>query len=58
MSTGGKAHEHDFDPLSGWCANCNLRADGRLLGRGGDVYQTGREYQPLELQQIREGARA
>ena len=53
MSTGGKEHEHAFDPISGWCAHCNLRADGRLLGRGGDVLQPGRGYTAAELDSIR-----
>lgn len=54
MSTGGHGHEHAFDPISGWCAYCNLRDDGRLVGKGGEVFRGGREYTPAELQQIRE----
>lgn len=50
-------HEHDFDPLSGWCSRCSYRDDGRLIGKGGTVYQPGREYTPHELQDIREKAR-
>lgn len=34
-------HSHQFDPVSGWCARCNLRSDGRLIGKGGDVYRAG-----------------
>jgi hypothetical protein len=41
MSTGGPGHEHRFDPVSGWCAWCNLRDDGRLVGKGGDVFHEG-----------------
>lgn len=41
MSTGGVGHAHVFDPVSGWCAYCNLRQDGRLIGKGGDVYRPG-----------------
>ena len=61
MSTGGLGHEHVFDAISGWCARCNLREDGRLLSKGGDVYQPGRGYTPAELDSIRQriqGARA
>lgn len=34
-------HSHQFDPVSGWCGRCNLRSDGRLIGKGGDVYRAG-----------------
>lgn len=42
MTLGGKGHTHRFDPDSGWCAYCNLRDDGRLIGLGGAVWQPGR----------------
>lgn len=61
MSTGGEGHQHTFDPYSGWCGVCNLRDDGRLLGKGGEVLRSGRGYTPEELDQIRrriEGAYA
>lgn len=51
--TGGEGHVHVFDPISGWCAHCNLREDGRLLGKGGEVYQSGRGYTAAELDHIR-----
>lgn len=51
--TGGVGHEHAFDPISGWCAHCNLRDDGRLVSKGGDVFQPGRGYTPAELDTIR-----
>lgn len=54
MSTGGPGHQHDFDPDSGWCAWCNLRDDGRLVGKGGDVYNPGEGYTPEELEQFRQ----
>lgn len=53
MSTGGEGHAHRFDPVSGWCAFCNLRNDGRLLGKGGDIYRPGRPYTPEELDNLR-----
>lgn len=53
MSLGGKDHEHRFDPISGWCAYCNLREDGRLVSKGGDVWQPGRGYTASELDSIR-----
>ena len=53
MSTGGKDHEHRFDPVSGWCWYCNLREDGRLVSKGGDVWQSGRGYSAAELDTIR-----
>lgn len=56
MSTGGPGHKHSFDPVSGWCAFCNLRDDNRLLGKGGDVFQPGRGYTPEELEQYRRKA--
>lgn len=56
MSTGGQGHAHRFDPISGWCAFCNARDDGRLLGKGGDVYRTGHDYTPDELEQHRQKA--
>jgi hypothetical protein len=34
-------HEHQFDPLSGYCNRCGLRDDGRLISRNGDEYQPG-----------------
>lgn len=58
MSTGGVGHPHRFDPVSGWCANCNLREDGRLLGKGGDVFQAGRGYTTEEREQHRQKANA
>lgn len=54
MSLGGKDHTHAFDPISGWCAYCNLREDGRLVSKGGDVWQPGRGYTPAELDTIRQ----
>lgn len=56
MSTGGVGHKHSFDPISGWCAFCNLRDDNRLLGKGGDVYQPGRTYSLDELEAYRQKA--
>lgn len=56
MSTGGHDHKHHFDTVSGWCAFCNLRDDGRLLGKGGDVYRPGRDYTPTELEHFRQRA--
>lgn len=53
MSTGGEGHAHAFDSISGWCGFCNLRDDGRLLGRGGEVYRPGRGYTPAELDHFR-----
>lgn len=47
MSTGGPGHTHRFDPVSGWCAFCVLRDDGRLVGtgrlskHGGSVFRAG-----------------
>lgn len=61
MSTGGENHTHHFDPISGWCHHCNLRNDGRLLGKGGDIFRPGQGYTPAELHTIRqtiEGTRA
>jgi hypothetical protein len=34
-------HDHEFDPVSGWCAHCTYRDDGRLTNAGGTVYRTG-----------------
>jgi len=53
---GGEGHAHSFDPISGWCAFCNLRDDGRLVSRGGDVWRTGRDYSSDELHSIRQRA--
>ena len=53
MTLGGKGHTHRFDPVSGWCAFCNLREDGRLVSKGGDVWQPGRDYSAAELDTIR-----
>jgi hypothetical protein len=58
MSTGGVGHTHRFDPVSGWCEFCNLREDGKLIGRGGEVFRAGREYAPQELDEIRKRAMA
>jgi len=58
MSTGGPGHEHRFDPVSGWCGSCNLRRDGRLLGKGGDVYHPGPDYTDQQLNALREKAHA
>lgn len=52
------AHQHQFDPLSGWCATCNYRQDGRLIGPGGVVWHPGHDYTPAELAELREQARA
>lgn len=51
---GGEGHEHRFDPISGWCAFCNLRDDGRLVSPGGEVWRPGRGYSTEELDQIRD----
>lgn len=56
MSTGGPGHTHSFDPVSGWCAFCNLRNDGRLLAKGGDVYRPGHDYTSAELDHLRQKA--
>lgn len=56
MSTGGEGHAHRFDPVSGWCAVCNCREDGRLLGKGGEIYRPGRDYTPTELEHYRQKA--
>lgn len=32
-------HVHRFDPVSGYCARCGFRDDGRLVSRAGDVYR-------------------
>lgn len=53
MTTGGEGHRHDFDPISGWCAHCHTRDDGRLVGKGGQVYRPGREYTPADLDYLR-----
>ena len=61
MSTGGEGHAHHFDADSGWCHHCNLRDDGKLVGRGGEILREGRGYTNEELDQIRrriEGAHA
>lgn len=58
MSTGGPEHRHLFDPISGWCAFCNLRDDNRLIGKGGQVYRTGPSYDDQQVHQIREKATA
>jgi hypothetical protein len=50
MSTGGEGHTHSFDPISGWCAWCNLRDDGRLVGKGGNVFHEGNTEQEEEAQ--------
>lgn len=57
MSTGGEGHVHRFDPISGWCGFCNLREDGKLVSKGGDILRPGREYSEQELEQIRRKAR-
>ncbi len=49
-------HVHDFDPVSGWCSRCTYRDDGRLIGSGGAVWQTGHEYTPAELAALLERA--
>lgn len=56
MSTGGPGHTHRFDPVSGWCAFCNLRDDNKLIGKGGDILRPGREYSFDELEQYRQKA--
>lgn len=50
---GGPGHEHQFSPISGWCAWCNLRDDGLLVDRGGNILRHGRDYTHEELQAIR-----
>lgn len=47
-------HTHRFDPLSGWCADCNYRQDGRLISRDGDVWRPGPEYSNADLQRLLE----
>ncbi|WP_288783773.1 hypothetical protein [uncultured Microbacterium sp.] len=42
-----------FDAISGWCAHCNLRDDGRLISKGGDVFHPGRGYSAAEIDSIR-----
>lgn len=37
-------HEHAFDPVSGWCAFCTIRDDGRHLWLGTPV-------RPVTIQQ-------
>ena len=54
MSTGGPGHTHIFDPVSGWCGSCNLRQDGRLIGKGGDVYRPGPSYDDQQVASIRQ----
>jgi len=56
--TGGIGHTHDFDPISGWCAWCNLRDDGRLVAPGGAVWRTGPTYTREQLDAFREKATA
>lgn len=46
---GGQGHAHRFDALSGWCMDCDYRDDGRLIGKGGVVYQTGPDYTPAQI---------
>lgn len=58
MSTGGAGHEHSFHPVSGWCAWCNLRDDGRLVTKGGEVIHQGAEYTIDQLEQFRQKASA
>lgn len=53
MATGGPGHTHQFDPISGWCAYCNLRDDGRLVSKGGHVFHEGKTYTPDELEHLR-----
>lgn len=54
MSLGGEGHAHAFDSISGWCAHCNLRDDGRLISKGGDVWRPGAGYTPEQLNDIRQ----
>lgn len=58
MSTGGPEHQHRFDPISGWCAFCNLRQDGRLIGKGGDVYRPGPGYDDQQVAAFRQEVNA
>lgn len=39
MSAGGVGHSHRFDPVSGYCAHCGLRQDGRLVDKSGRVFR-------------------
>jgi hypothetical protein len=41
-------HEHEFDPVSGWCLHCTYRSDGRLTGPGGVIYRPGSSNQDQE----------
>lgn len=52
MPTVGIPHTHRFDPVSGWCESCNFRQDGRLIGKGGDVWREGRAYTPREIAEM------
>lgn len=56
MSTGGPGHPHRFDPVSGWCAFCNLRDDNKLIGKGGEILRPGRQYSIDELDHYRQKA--
>lgn len=42
------AHTHDFHPVSGWCATCPVRDDGRVVVRGTEKYP-GPTYTPEQL---------
>lgn len=56
MSTGGVGHTHRFDPVSGWCAFCNLRDDNKLIDKGGTILRPGPEYSIDQLEYYRQKA--
>ena len=56
MSTGGPGHTHRFDPVSGWCAFCNLRDDNKLIDKGGEILRPGPDYSLDQLEQYRQKA--
>lgn len=43
-------HTHNFDPLSGWCSQCGLRDDGRLISRAGQIFHSGNNADPEQIQ--------
>jgi len=51
------AHQHTFDPVSGWCTGCiGYREDGRLMSFGGNELRNGKNYTPQELENLRQKA--
>lgn len=47
-----RSHTHRFDPLSGWCQDCNYRDDGRLVSKTGHVWREGTGIIPTHNQKI------